>query len=197
MVTARMSRCSASIMRSVARSSSDSQIGIKSRASYAVERVTTSSCIIIACRPIACTSASMAALKSANGTSRRGGVDDDDHREVVADQRLRDVEDVAAELGDARGDARDDALGVAAGGRQHGAVARARALLLEAGLAVVDAGADLDRATTTASPLPMADITSATTASSTSGWRRPCAPPPGAPPGAPASARRRRRCCAR
>src|SRR5438552_3986390 len=40
MVTARMSRCSASIMRSVARSSSDSQIGINcARASYAVQRV--------------------------------------------------------------------------------------------------------------------------------------------------------------
>ena len=46
--------------------------------------------------------ASIAALKSANGTSSVAGVDDDDHREVVADERLRDVEDVAAELGDAR-----------------------------------------------------------------------------------------------
>ena len=115
------------------------------RAHTRCSELTTSSCIIIACRPIACTSASIAALKSANGTSRRGGVDDDDHGEVVADQRLRDVEDVAAELGDARGHARDDALVVAPGRGQHRAVARARPLLLEARLAVVDAGADLDQ----------------------------------------------------
>src|SRR4051812_22918045 len=51
---------------------------------------------------------------------QRGRVDDDDHREIVRHQRLRDVDDVAAGVGDRLGDARDDPALVLARRRHHG-----------------------------------------------------------------------------
>src|SRR4029079_6789782 len=40
---------------------------------------------------------------------QRGRIDDDDHREIVGDQRLGDVDDVAPRVGDRLGDPGDDA----------------------------------------------------------------------------------------
>src|SRR6266498_4060130 len=48
-----------------------------------------------------------------------GRVDDDDHREIVRHQRLRDVDDVSARVGDRLGDARDDAALVLARRGHH------------------------------------------------------------------------------
>src|SRR5262245_59057563 len=53
---------------------------------------------------------------------QRGRVDDDDHREIVGDQRLGDVDDVAARVGDRLGDPGDDAaLVLARGGHDRAA----------------------------------------------------------------------------
>src|SRR6476619_3831377 len=102
MVTARMSRCSASIMRSVARSSSDSQMGI-SWTSYAVQRVDD---VFVHHHRLQAHLLHLGLHRRLEVGERyveRGGVDDHDHGEEIADQGLRDVEDVAAQIGDARG----------------------------------------------------------------------------------------------
>src|SRR6185312_9174625 len=114
-VTVRTSRLSLSIMRSTSRTSEASN-RVATRRLYALERVHDLFVHHQALGAQRLDRAGEAELEVGERHLQPGRVDHDDHGEVVRDQRLRDVDDVAAGLGDRLGDLGHDAALVLAGG---------------------------------------------------------------------------------
>src|SRR3954462_518653 len=118
MVTVRTSRLSLSIIRSTSRTSEASN-RVATRRLYALERVHDLFVHHHALGAQRLDGPGEARLEVGQRNSQGGGVDDDDYREVVGDERLRDVDDVPARLGDGLGDVGHDPAPVLAGGGDH------------------------------------------------------------------------------